>query len=51
MEEKRISKEGIMNHYKEFRPTIDNACAIIPNAQLILKRNATLLRQVGNLKR
>jgi hypothetical protein len=50
-EEKRISEEGIMNHYKKCRPTIDNACAVISDAQSKLKRNATLLRQVGNLKR
>jgi hypothetical protein len=50
-EEKRISEEGIMNHYKKCRPAIDNACATISDAQSKLKRNATLLRQVRSLKR
>jgi hypothetical protein len=43
-EEKRISKEGIVNHYKECKLAIDNACAVISNAQPKLKRNAALLR-------
>jgi hypothetical protein len=39
-----------MNHFKECRPTIDNACAVLSNAQSKLKRNATLFRKGGNLK-
>jgi hypothetical protein len=43
-EEKRTSEEKIMEHCKECRPTIDNACASLSNAQLKLKRNGALLR-------
>jgi chromosome segregation ATPase len=50
-EEKRISEEGIMKHYKKCRPTIDDACATLSDAQSKLKRNAALLRQVRSLKR
>jgi hypothetical protein len=39
-----------MNHFKECIPSIDNACAVLSNAQSKLKRNAALFRQVGNLK-
>jgi hypothetical protein len=39
-----------MKHFKECKPAIDNACATLSNAQSKLKRNATLFRQVGNLK-
>jgi hypothetical protein len=39
-----------MKHFKECKPAIDNACAALSNAQSKLKRNATLFRQVGNLK-
>lgn len=40
-----------MRHFKECIPTRENACAALSNAQSKLKRNAALLRQVGNLKR
>jgi hypothetical protein len=49
-EEKRISEERIMEHFKKCRPTIDNACATLSDAQSKLKRNAALLRQVKSLK-
>jgi hypothetical protein len=39
-----------MKHFKECKPTIDNACATLSNAQSKLKRNAALFRKVGNLK-
>jgi hypothetical protein len=42
-EEKITSKEGIMKKYKECRLAIDNACAILSNAQSKMKRNASLL--------
>jgi hypothetical protein len=48
-EEKRISEEGIMKHYKKCRPAIDDACATLSDAQSKLKRNAALLRQVRSL--
>jgi hypothetical protein len=41
-EEKRISEEGIMKHYKKCRPTIDNACATIFDAQSLRKETMTL---------
>jgi hypothetical protein len=50
-EEKRMSEERIMEHFKECRPAIDNACATLSDAQLKLKRNGALLRQMKNLKR
>jgi hypothetical protein len=50
-EEKRISEERIMEHFKECRPTIDDACATLSDAQSKLKRNVALLRQVRSLKR
>jgi hypothetical protein len=40
-----------MKHYKKYKPTIDDACATLFDAQSELKRNATLLRQVRSLKR
>jgi hypothetical protein len=39
-----------MKHFQECKPAIDDACASFSNAQSKLKRNAALLRQVGNLK-
>jgi hypothetical protein len=39
-----------MKHFKECKPARENACATLSNAQSKLKRNATLFRQVGNLK-
>ena len=50
-EEKIILQEGIMKNYKKCRPTIDDACAAIFDAQSKLKRNADLLIQVRSLKR
>ena len=50
-EEKRMSEERIMDHFKECIPAIDNACATLSDAQLKLKRNEALLRQMKNLKR
>jgi hypothetical protein len=49
-EEKRISYDRAMKHFKECIPARENACATLSNAQSKLKRNATLFRQVGNLK-
>jgi hypothetical protein len=46
-----MSEERIMEHFKECRPAIDNACATLSDAQLKLKRNGALLRQMKNLKR
>jgi hypothetical protein len=40
-----------MEHFKKCRPTIDDACASLFDAQTKLKRNVTLLRQVRSLKR
>jgi hypothetical protein len=52
-----------MKHFKECKPSRENACAslsdsqsklkrneALSNAQSKLKRNASLFRQVGNLK-
>jgi hypothetical protein len=50
-EEKRISEGRIMEHFKECKPAIDNACASLSDAQLKLKINGALLRQMKNLKR
>jgi hypothetical protein len=50
-EERRLSDDRAMRHFKECIPARENACATLSNAQSKLKRNATLLRQVGNLKR
>jgi hypothetical protein len=49
-EEKRISDDRAMKHFKECIPARENACATLSNAQSKLKRNAALFRQVGNLK-
>ena len=50
-EERRLIDDRTMRHFKECIPARENACATLSNAQSKLKRNATLLRQVGNLKR
>jgi hypothetical protein len=50
-EEKKMSEEIIMEHFKECRLAIDNACPALSDAQLKLKRNGALLRQMKNLKR
>jgi hypothetical protein len=50
-EENMISKERIMEHFKECRPAIDDACASLSDAQSKLKRNAVLLRQVKSLNK
>jgi len=49
-EEKRISYDRAMKHFKECIPARENACAALSNAQSKLKRNVGLLRKVGNLK-
>jgi hypothetical protein len=51
MEEKRMSEERIVEHFQECRLAIDNSCATLSVAQLKLKRNGALLRQMKNLKR
>jgi chromosome segregation ATPase len=50
-EEQRMSEEKITEHFKECRPTIDNACATLSSAQSKLKRNVVLLRQVKSLNK
>ena len=40
-----------MEHFKECRPSIDNACEALSGTQLKLKRNGVVLRQMKNLKR
>jgi len=40
-----------MEHFKKCRPSIDDACATLSDAQSKLKRNVALLRQVMSLKR
>jgi hypothetical protein len=50
-EEQRMSEEKITEHFKECRPTIDNACATLSSAQSKLKRNMVLLRQVKSLNK
>ena len=49
-EEKRLSYDRAMKHFKECKPTRENAYAYLSNAQSKLKRNAALFRKVGNLK-
>jgi hypothetical protein len=46
-----MSEEKIIEHFKECRPTIDNACAALASAQSKLKRNMVLLRQVKSLSK
>jgi peptidoglycan hydrolase CwlO-like protein len=46
-----MSEEKIMEHFKECRPAIDNACATLSGAQSKLKRNVVLLRQVKSLNK
>jgi hypothetical protein len=43
-EKQRMPEETIIEHFKERRPSIDNACASLSGAQSKLKRNAVLLR-------
>jgi hypothetical protein len=50
-EERRLLDDRAMRHFKECILSRENACATLSNAQSKLKRNAALLRQVGNLKR
>jgi hypothetical protein len=50
-EERRLSYDRAMRHFKECIPARENACATLSNTLSKLKRNATLLRKVGNLKR
>jgi hypothetical protein len=42
-------EENIIEHFKECRTTIDNACETLSGAQSKLKRNTILLRQVKSL--
>jgi hypothetical protein len=49
-EEKRISYDIAMKHFKECKLARENPCAALSNAQSKLKRNAAMFRQVGNLK-
>jgi len=39
-----MSEEKITDHFKDCRPTIDNACVALASAQSKLKRNMVLLR-------
>jgi len=49
-EEKRISDDRAMKHFKEYKPARENSCATFSNAQSKLKRDAALFKQVVNLK-
>jgi hypothetical protein len=50
-ESKRVSDIRFQRHSKECGIAIRNACEALTNDQSKLRRNALLLRQVGNLKR
>jgi hypothetical protein len=50
-EEQRVSEERITEHFKECRPTIDNACITLASAQEKLKGNMVLWRQVKSLSK
>jgi DNA repair ATPase RecN len=50
-EEQRMSEERIVEHFKECGPAMENVCAALASAQMKLKGNAVLRRQVKNLKR
>ena len=43
-EEKRISDDRSMKHFKEWKPARENACVALSNTESKLKRNATLYR-------
>jgi hypothetical protein len=49
--EKRVLEIEFERHLKECGPTIKNSCEALTNAQLKMRRNKLLFRQVGNLKR
>jgi hypothetical protein len=49
-EEKRILDDRAMEHFKECKPTRENSCATLSNAQSKLKRNVAMFSQVGNFK-
>jgi hypothetical protein len=46
-----VSEERITEHFKECRPTMDNARVALTSAQEKMKGNAVLWRQVKNLNR
>jgi hypothetical protein len=50
-EEHRVSEERIIEHFKECRSTIDNACTTLTSAQEKLKGNMVLWRQVKSLSK
>jgi hypothetical protein len=50
-EEKRMSKQRVTDHFKECGSTMDNVRATLTNAQVKMKGNVVLWRQVKNLNR
>jgi hypothetical protein len=47
----RMSKERIVEHFRKCEPTMENVCAALASAQMKLKGNMVLQRQVKNLER